>query len=378
MPEICFDGIACQPSLDIAARHEDEFKGAGGNALTAIAGIAVSIAVPFLAPTIAGAIFGGTAMAGLSGAILAGGVGAALGAAGAYLTGNDPLLGALTGGLGAGAVQGFGAFGAVTGAGSTSFLAPGGVGAGLVNFGQTVPGAVAPGIAGVAPGAIGAGTSAPSYTAATLGAPAGVTAPAAGGFMGLGAAETAALGNAALAAAPQAIGMLGSEFLPPSDQALATEAALKQQYDQQQGLYTQAMNTAQNISPELMAQNLAGQAQLQSAQILAEGGQGGYDGTQGNYDPAREEARQRKQAVAGSTMRGTGYIQGMLAGTEAQADATVRAAGLRPGYADYLTALSAFGTDAERKRRAEELSGFASPFFGSFAKAKTTDQVQTG
>ncbi len=372
MPEICFDGIACQPSLDIAARHEDEFKGAGGNALTAIAGIAVSIAVPFLAPTVAGAIFGASAMAGLSGAILAGGVGAALGAAGAYLTGNDPILGALTGGLGAGAVQGFGAFGAVTGgAGGTSFLAPGGVGTGLVNFGQTVPGAVAPGVA--APGAVSAGLSAPSYTAATLGAPAGVAAPAAGGFMGLGATETAALGNAAIMAAPQAIGMLGAEFLPPSDQALATEAALRQQYDQQQDLYTQAMNTAQNISPELMAQNLAGQAQLQSAQIIAEGDSAG---TQGGYDPAREESRQRKQAVAGSTMRGTGYMQGMLAGTEAQADATVRAAGLRPGYADYLTALSSFGTDAERKRRAAELAGFAEPFAGAFVKAKPTDQVQ--
>lgn len=373
MPEICFDGIVCQPSLDIAARHEDEFKGAGGNALTAIAGIAVSIAVPFLAPTVAGAIFGASAMAGLSGAILAGGVGAALGAAGAYLTGNDPLLGALTGGLGAGAVQGFGAFGSVAGTGSTSFLAPGGVGTGLVNFGQAVPGAVAPGAMLTTP--TGAAISATQQAAISgLGAPAaGVIAPAAGGFMGLGATEATALGNAAIMAAPQAIGMLGSEFLPPSDQALATEAALKQQFGQQQDLYTQAMNTAQNISPELMAQNLAGQAQLQSAQVLAEGDSAGV---QGGYDPAREEARQRKQAVAGSTMRGTGYMQGMLAGTEAQTDATVRAAGLRPGYADYLTALSNFGTDAERKRRAAELSGFAEPFAGAFVKAKPTDQVQ--
>lgn len=368
MPEICFDGIVCQPSLDIAARHEDEFKGAAGNALTAIAGIAVSIAVPFLAPTVAGAIFGASAMAGLSGAILAGGVGAALGAAGAYLTGNDPLLGALTGGLGAGAVQGFGAFGAVTGAGSTSFLAPGGVGTGLVNFGQTVPGAVAPGAMLTAP--TGAPISAAQQAAISgLGAPAaGVTTPAAGGFMGLGAPETVALTNAALDAAPQAIGMLGSEFLPPSDQALATEAALNKQFGEQQDLYTQAMNNARNISPDLMAQNLAGQAQLQSAQVLAEGGQGGYDGVQGSYDPAREEARQRKQAVAGSTMRGTGYMQGMLAGTEAQADATVKAAGLRPGYADYLSNLSNFGTSAERKKRAEDLSGFASPFFGAFQR----------
>ena len=366
MPEICFDGIVCQPSLDIAARHEDEFKGAGGNALTAIAGIAVSIAVPFLAPTVAGAIFGGTAMASIGGAILAGGVGAALGAAGAYLTGNDPLLGALTGGLGAGVVQGFGAFGSVAGgigAPGTSAFASGGVGNGLINFGQTVSGVTTPGIAGVAPGAIGAGTSAPSYTAATLGAPTGT--PAAGGFMGLGATETVALTNAALDAAPQAIGMLGSEFLPPSDQALATEAALNKQFGEQQDLYTQAMNNARNISPDLMAQNLAGQAQLQSAQVLAEGDSAG---TQGSYDPAREESRQRKQAVAGATMRGTGYMQGMLAGTEAQADATVKAAGLRPGYADYLQNLSDFGTSAERKKRAEDLSGFASPFFGAFQR----------
>jgi hypothetical protein len=183
--------------------------------------------------------------------------------------------------------------------------------------------------------------------------------------MGLGAAETVALTNAALDAAPQAIGMLGSEFLPPSDQALATEAALNKQFGEQQDLYTQAMNTARNISPDLMAQNLAGQAQLQSAQILAEGDSAG---TQGGYDPAREESRQRKQAVAGSTMRGTGYMQGMLAGTQAQTDATVRAAGLRPGYTDYLSNLADFGTGAERKKRAEDLSGFASPFFGAFQR----------
>lgn len=370
MSDISFDGIVYQPSLLSVPRHEDEFKG-GGNILGAIAGIAVSVAVPFLAPTVAGAIFGASAMAGLSGAILSGGVGAAMGAAGAYLTGNDPLLGALTGGLGAGAVQGFGAFGAVTGAGSTSFLAPSGVGTGLVNFGQA-----APGVAGATlTTPTGAAISATQQAAiGGLGAPA-AAAPAAGGFMGLGAPQTAALGNAALAAAPQLIGVLGSELLPPSDQALATEKAINQNYDQQQELYTQAMNTAQNISPELMAQNLAGQAQLQMAQKMAEGDS---VGVQGSYDPTRAEAGLRRDLVAGSTMRGTGYIQGMLAGTEAQADATVRAAGLRPSYSDYLTSLANYGVDAERKKRAEELSGFASPFFGAFAKAKTNDQVQAG
>ena len=62
-----------------------------------ILGIVASIAVPFFAPMIATAVFGGASVLGsaLTGAVLGGGVSA--------LTGGNPLIGALTGGIGAGA-----------------------------------------------------------------------------------------------------------------------------------------------------------------------------------------------------------------------------------------------------------------------------------
>lgn len=58
-----------------------------------VLGAVVAIAIPFVAPTIAGAL-------GVTGALGQGLVGAGLGATNAALTGGDPLLGGLTGGLG--------------------------------------------------------------------------------------------------------------------------------------------------------------------------------------------------------------------------------------------------------------------------------------
>lgn len=373
MSEVSFDGIMFEPSFD-CMRCSEEFKG-GGNALTMIAGIAVSIAVPFLAPTVAGAIFGASAMAGLSGAILAGGVGAAMGAAGAYLTGNDPLMGALTGGLGAGAVQGFGAFGAVSPAaqGGTSFLAQGGVGTGLANFGGAAPATTA-GLTTPTGAAISATQQAAiSGLGAAPGVATSTAAGAAPGLLGLDPVTSQKLINASLGVAPQAIGALGAELLPPSEGALANEQMLTDQYNQQRDAYNAAMASANGISPELMAQNLANQAQLQSAQVIAEGDP---TGTQGAYDPAREQARIRKQSVVGSAQRGTGYIQGMMAGTQLKNEAVRTATGLMPNSATYMQNLSDYGADAERKRRAEAIGGFATPFANVFSSAPATSQVK--
>ena len=58
-----------------------------------VLGVVAAIAIPFVAPTIAGAI-------GVSGALGKAAVGAGLGAATSALSGGDPLLGAVTGGFG--------------------------------------------------------------------------------------------------------------------------------------------------------------------------------------------------------------------------------------------------------------------------------------
>lgn len=84
------------PLLESAMRPQvlpTEHKGGVGMAL----GIVASIAVPFIAPTIAATIFGG---ASILGSAL---TGAALGAGTSALTGGNPLVGAITGGLGSGA-----------------------------------------------------------------------------------------------------------------------------------------------------------------------------------------------------------------------------------------------------------------------------------
>lgn len=84
------------PLLESAMRTQilpTEHKGGIGTVL----GVVAAIAVPVIAPTIATAIFGG---ASILGSAL---TGAALGAGTSALTGGNPLVGALTGGVGAGA-----------------------------------------------------------------------------------------------------------------------------------------------------------------------------------------------------------------------------------------------------------------------------------
>ena len=381
MAEVVFDGITFEHTLPDVSRHDTEFKGGGGNALTAIAGIAVSIAVPFLAPTVAGAIFGTSVMSGITGAILAGGVGAAMGAAGAYLTGNDPLLGAITGGLGAGAIQGMnlGAFGAVAPGGAGAFGAPLTT-QGLVNLGGMIPGLAAPSMAATpaaAAAAAPAGAMITTPTGATLGAATQAAISnvpaAAAGLGGVTAAQGVNLTNAAIGAAPQLLGTAIGELLPPSEEALAADAALKAQYEQQQSLYNQALASAQNISPELMAQNLANQAQLKTAQLIAEGD---VINASDMADPNRQAGLQRRALVSGSQMSGTGYMQGITEGQNLKENSLYRAQAMQPSWANYAQGLADYGSAAERKRNAEMVAGLAQPFANAFTTATNTSQTQ--
>lgn len=366
MAEICFDGIELSPPWFDFDRHATKCK---GSPLGTIAGLAISIAVPFVAPAIAGAIFGSSIMAGLGGILATAGTGAVLGGIGAAVTGGDWMQGALFGGLGAGAVQGLGLLG------STANPIFGGAGAGAQAAGIAAagtPGAAAPaGLAAGTQAAAGLAPSAAAGTAAGLGAAgaAGTAAPT--GLAAFGAnLPWDKLGNAAMAAAPQLLGAAVSELSPPSEAALAAEQMAQQDMQQQQEVYSMAMNNARNINPEYFAQDAANAARLRVATAAAEGAR-----TPGLYDPARYASDNRKNAVAGVQAAGTAYNDSYLTALQAQYGATYTAAGLRPNNAAYSEYLASYGVDAEREKRAEEMSKFLTPFSQAFAKSTNTSQV---
>jgi hypothetical protein len=91
-----------------AIRGESEMGGGGSKVFKAIAAVAIAVAIPVFAPTVATAVFGTSSI------LASAATGAVMGAAGAKLTGGDWRVGALTGGLGGG----FGAYNA--GAGFTT------------------------------------------------------------------------------------------------------------------------------------------------------------------------------------------------------------------------------------------------------------------
>lgn len=369
---------------ELEVRHESECKGAGQSALSVIAGIAVSVAVPFVAPALAGAIFGSSVMAGSLGWLAAGGTGALLGAAGAALTGNDPLTGALFGGLGAGAVQGLGAFGstanplfggAITGANATAST-PGLVGQ---FFPAAGPAAVPAASAGLAPAAISAAPAASGVGAL------GGTAGGATGALGASAAPAAAglgafqmpwdkLTNAAIASSPALIGASLGALMPPSDAAQNAENAANQNLHQQEQLYSEASRQLANINPEYYAQNAANAARLRTATAAQEGTRAAY---LGSSDPARLASENRKTSVAATGAAGQAYNDAYLTALDAQRGQTQVVAGLRPNYSDYASYLANYGVDAEQRQRAKDYAGYLSPFASAFLKTNTSNQAGT-
>ena len=338
-----------------------------------VAGIAVAIAVPFLAPTVAGAIFGSSVIAGSLGWLAVGATGAALGAAGAALTGNDWLTGALLGGVGAAGVQALGGFGAVSAAGEGLF---GPVGNGLFGAGvaAATPNAALQGGAGGAgiAGGFGATQAAPGGFAdmgLALGAGAGGTAaPAAGG---LGATlgnilkiDPSKLVGPMASAAVTGLSALGSELLPPSDEALANDA----RYKEQAASVDQQIRDAKNMDPDYYAQNAANAARLRTAAMLSEGKRG-LD-TSG-YHPQASASADRRAAVAGSEAAGSEYYRAWIA---ADADRTGRAANANAAYAGLATGAQG-GTAEERRKRAEDLAEVLGPFAAAYAPATSSAQV---
>ena len=233
--------------------------------LAVVAGIALAIAVPFIAAPVAGMIFGSTALAGAAGtfgatisaALTGAGLGAVSGALTAYGTGQNVLMGAAMGGLG------------------------GAIGGGVAGYASGV---------GQAAGA--AGTAGMAGTAGTAAAPGVVTAsnaavPTATGTIGAAgttAATTASTGigsrllEATLKAAPGAVGTLVSSLAPSDVGAATAELQAEMQrlqnsdidaYNKAKVLYDQLYARYQQIDPVAAAQLAEANVQMKTAGLIS-------------------------------------------------------------------------------------------------------------
>lgn len=285
----------------------------------AILGVAAAVVVPFAAPAIAGAIGGSAFLAGTGvGAFLqtAGGaalVGAGLGAGSAALTGQNPLLGAALGGIGAYGVSSAGGFSGMFGGigGGAAPVLPAGIPAGAPAIGAG--GAITGGQGVVALGANAAATGAGASVAGTLGSLA-----------------------TTLAANPQAIGALGqlamtmfnkdmSELTPEEKAQLkevAAQAATNRGLFAQQVMEARKMINAGTANPEQAYANarLATEAQLAEVrrsmpaqpglqevaarQAAIAGAQAGTLGVAADYASATDRRRQGVQAMPDEAPKG--------------------------------------------------------------------------
>lgn len=290
--------------------------------LAAIVGIAASIAVPFIAPAVAGVIFSGTALAsGAIGAAIAGaGLGAAAGALTAYGTGQSVLMGA-----------GLGLLGGGLGGGISGFTSSGGA-----FLGSTLDAIYGSGMAASALTGPGAG----GLLASALPGSAGAAAPgaAAAGTAGTTAATTASTGigsrllEATLKAAPGAVGTLVSS-LAPSDvgQATAELQAEMQRlqnsdidaYNKAKVLYDQLYARYQQIDPVAAAQLAEANVQMKTAGAIS-----GVNVARGAASAEYAgEAEKRRLGVEGSQEASGAYTTAYYQG---EGEKTRALAGLSP------------------------------------------------
>lgn len=351
----------------------EQSSGSIWGTVATIAGIAAAVAIPFLAPAIAGSIFGASVMAawgGFGGVLAAAGTGAVLGGlvgAGVNVAnGRDwqsgAATGALFGGLGGGAVQGVGGF--ASGA-APLFGAP--TSGGITAFAPAAATA-APSVAGTAfgGGVAGVGTTALGASGA---APAGLSALGQGFQM-----PWDKLWNAGTMAIPQLLGAATAEVMPPSDEAQGLQDAMEESYQQQQAQYELAMKGGMDIDPHYFAQTAANAARLRTAGMIKEGNRAAYGGVN---DPARAAAENRRASVAASSASGQAYNDSYLTALQAKQGAVSAAAGLRPDINSYASGLTEYGVDAEKKKRSEDWTAWLAPFAGAFAKTNTSQQAGT-
>ena len=310
-----------------------QFKG-GKKLWGTIIGVVAAIAIPFVAPTLAGAIFGSTSI--VSSAITGAGLGALAGAGGAALSGGDIMSGALYGAAGGAAAGAVGAWGQ----GATlmgSAAAPGAAAAGAA---AGAPTQIAPGVAGAAgmgspivgaaPGA-GLGTSAGIGSDPTnvAGAPNSV---AVGGQPTMMTKLTDSLLNAA----PQMIGQVVRQ-MAGADQAAylaQLEAEMEQfknqdqaAYAQRQALYQQVLAEANNIDPAFQAQLAAAKVARQQSKQYE---QVKDDLATGNLSENASAAEARRYAVESPLDRHAAGAAAFTGAEQSRAGLLSQASGMIP------------------------------------------------
>jgi len=332
--------------------------------LAMVAGIALSIAVPFIAAPVAGMIFGSTALgAGAIGAAIAGaGMGAAAGALTAYGTGQNVLMGAALGGLGGGLAGGFAGYSATgTMLGNTADAV---YGAGMAASAISGPGAAAAGAA-----AAGAGAPGATGAAGTAGA-AGTTAAS----TGIG----SRLLEASLKVAPAAIGTLVSSLADADVAAAAAELQAEMQrlqnsdieaYNRAKMLYDQLYARYQQIDPVAAAQLAEANVQMKVAGQIA-----GVSTPRGAASAGyADDAEKRRLAVAGAQEASGAYTGAYYQG-EGEKTAALR--GLTPpryesSSGNYLTA-RLNRAEAQKAGLASDVSSFLTPYALALAPKDTT------
>lgn len=342
--------------------------------LAIVAGIALSIAVPFIAAPVAGMIFGGTALAsGAIGAAIAGaGMGAVAGALTAYGTGQNVLMGAALGGLGGGLGGGIAGYAGSGGAflGSTADAI---YGSGMAASALTGPGAGGL-LASALPGTAGtAGTAAPGVAGAA--GTAGTTATASTGI-------GSRLLEASLKAAPGAIGTLVSSLAPSDVGAATAELQAEMQrlqnsdinaYNKAKLLYDQLYARYQQIDPVAAAQLAEANVQMKTAGLISDVERGIPRGAaSAGY---ATDAEKRRLAVQGSQEASGAYTDAYYQGEGAKTQALAGLAGAIPKYGsssgEYLSNRLA-AAEKSRAGLASDVSSFLTPYALALAPKDTT------
>lgn len=340
--------------------------------LAMIAGIVLSIAVPFIAPMVAGVIFSGSAAlaTGAIGSAIAGaGLGAVAGALTAYGTGQNVLMGAALGGLGGaigGGVAGYAQSGSMMGGAAAAGGSPGTA----IGGGQFVqPASAAIGSAGA--------SSIPGQVGVPLGSVGAATSGGIGSTMtGLG----KSLLEAGLKAAPGAIGTLVSS-LAPSDVPQATKELQAEMqrlqnsdidaYNKAKVLYDQLYARYMQIDPVAAAQLAEANVQLKVAGQVADIGRNTARGAASAEYAV--DAETRRTNIAGAAEGANAYTNAYYQadGAKTQALANLRIPQYQSNSMGYL--------ENELKRAEGQTAGLATdistgltPFALALAPKDTT------
>ena len=342
-----------------------------------VAGIALAIAVPFIAAPVAGMIFGSTALAGAAGtfgatigaALTGAGLGAVSGALTAYGTGQNVLMGAAFGGLG-GAIGG-GMAGYASGVGQAA-----GAGAAASSGSAALGGGQY-----AVPASASIGGAAPATVAGQVGMPTGMAAASTAASAGMSATTKAVL-EATLKAAPSAIGSIAASIMPSDVGAAAAELQAEMQrlqnsdinaYNKAKMLYDQLYARYQQIDPVAAAQLAEADVQTKTAGLISEVGRTTPRGAASReYGVAAE---QRRLAVSGAGEGTNAYTNAYYQGEGAKTQALAGLSGVNPRYTsssgNYLTS-RLNRAEGQQAGLASDVTSFLTPYALALAPKDTT------